>query len=678
VRKALTRALALGSGLVLTTGLALTPGSSAAAQSAASPADTPGAAGPSAHGRVDWNGELQHIDGFGGAFAFHKAGSIQRLGEPLSDRILDMLFSKDEGIGLDIVRVMVGDGGIDEWGDETYDGPSETIMPAPGELVWDDPDWEESKDDFDHYQIWLMNEAKERGVDTVFASVWSPPAWMKENGSVIDTGEGPNRLRDDMYQEYADYLAEYVLGYAEHFDIEIDYISPTNEPDHTGGYSSSLWTAHELNVFVRDHLAPTFDERGVPAQIVLGEGIGFMEDFALDALEDPETRDHVDVVAAHAYTGLVDGATAPDPEQWTTSLELGKTIWQTEYMNQGEPQDRLFVNNTIPDGLRYATLIGNMVDSVDLNAYFWWWPASNSGADGSNLIRLQNDGSPQSGNPTETGQYRVFKRYYTFGHYSRFIDPGYVVLDADSHPGDDVLLTAYKDPQTEDFTLVAVNNSEEDQALHLDLDGFPADLDSVVGYRTSASENMLKLDPVDVADGTLAVDLRGSSVTTFVPEEFALPALPPMRDVFSTYPAEENDGHSPGLHIVETDDAGAVLTNIRHGTHVRYDNVNFADGSAAGFLDQMGDLQMHARVAPLARGGTIEVKLGDPRTGPVVGELDVPPAAESDETWITVSTDIDTDPEVGAYGFHDMYLVFDNHPSANTKMFDLDLAEFSD
>src|SRR5699024_12794079 len=88
---------------------------------------------------VKWDEELQGIDGFGGSFAFHKAGSIMRLDEPLRTQILDLLFSQEIGIGLSIVRNIVGDGGIDDWGDKEYDGPTETIIPKPGEYVWDNP-----------------------------------------------------------------------------------------------------------------------------------------------------------------------------------------------------------------------------------------------------------------------------------------------------------------------------------------------------------------------------------------------------------------------------------------------------------------------------------------------------------------------------------------------------------
>lgn len=624
---------------------------------------------------VSWDGERQEIDGFGGAFAFHKAGSIQRLGEPLTSQILDMIFDKNTGIGLDIVRTVVGDGGT--WGDPLYDGPAETIMPEQGVLVWDEPDWDEKKDDFDQYQVWLMREAMARGVDQIVATVWSPPAWMKQNNSVIGTGQN-NRIRPDMYQEFADYLAEYVLGYKEHFGIDITHVSPTNEPDLGTSYSSSRWTPDELNVFVRDHLGPTFEARNIDAEIVVGEAVGFSDQWVRPALNDPQTVEYVDIVSAHAYTGLVQGQTAPNVNNWQLSNSLGKRIWQTEYMNNGSAIDGLFVRNTIDDGIRYATLIANMFDDVSLNGYFWWWPASNSGADGSNLIRLMNDGSPQRPTPTETGLYRVFKRYYAIGNYSRFIDPGWVMIDADKQPTDDVIVTAYKNPGTDQFAIVAVNRNPGTYAgartVTFDLNDFPAGIETVVPYRTSANENLDTLDDVAVDDGSFTVELRGSSITTFVPKQHELPDLTDRKDVFSSYLAEENDGYSPGLEVRSLPDGTVTMSNIRHDTWIRYNSVNFGDGSAAGYLNQKGQLRMHARVASES-GGTIEVRLGDPQSGVLVGEFEVPPGDPNE--WTTVTTDIDTSPD-GANGYHDMYLVFKNAPRHNIRMFTVDYFTFSD
>ncbi|MDG4825737.1 glycoside hydrolase [Asanoa sp. WMMD1127] len=629
-------------------------------------APTGGAAHPPARPTavVDWHDERQTIDGFGGSFAFHKAGGIQRLGEPLTSQLLDMVFDDRTGIGLDIVRVMVGDGGVGVWGDQLYDGPTETIQPQPGVFVWDQPDWPAKKASFDSHQIWLMREARERGVTTFMASVWSPPAWMKQNNSVVSSGPDgpPNKIRPDMFQAFADYLAEYVLGYEREFGIRITHVSPTNEPEVTTGYSSSQWTAEELRTLVRDHLGPTFERRGVRAKIVLGEGVAFDERFALPAITDPAADRYVDVVAAHGYAGLVDEATRAAPDAFANARARGKTIWQTEYMNQGAPRDRLFVNNTISDGLRYAKLIANLFDETRLNAYFWWWPVANNGADGSDLIRLVNTGTPQSGNPTENGQYRIFKRYYTIGQYSRFVDQGSVMVGATKHPAPGLTLTAYK--RGRDFAIVVVNDNPADVTIDVDLGRHEA----VVPYRTSASENMRKLPAVHTRGRSFTTTLRGQSVTTFVPARAAQPAFPDRKDVFSTYLAEENDGHSPGLRVRRTDERGPIITGVRDGSFIRWANVNFADGSAAGFADQKGELRLHATVAPRA-GGVIEARVDGPR-GKVVGQVTVPPG----DGWVTATTWIDTSPGA-ANGFHDLYLVF---RGGRGQLFDVDTVAFSD
>ncbi|MFC4547380.1 carbohydrate-binding protein [Paenactinomyces guangxiensis] len=623
---------------------------------------------PSAQARssvsaIDWNAELQHVDGFGGSGAFHKAGSIMRLPEPVRTKILDMIFSQEKGIGITIVRNMVGDGGT--WGSKEYDGPTDTIEPEPGVFVWDDPEWETKKNNFDKYQIWFMNEAKKRGVTTFMSTVWSPPAWMKTNNSVL--GKGNGKLKPEHYQDFADYLAEYVLGYKKHFDLDISYISIANEPGLAPNYSGCVWTPEEMNLFIRDYLGPTFKARNVPAKIVMPEDMSFSEEYALPALNDPVTVNYIDVVAAHAY-GI-----GTDVPAFPVSAEKGKTIWQTEYMNQGAER-QTYENNTITDALRYANLIGNMFDITGISAYFWWWPAANNGADGSDLIRLANDGSNQAIKPTENGLFRVFKRYYAFGNYSRFVRPGYVMIGAEKHPVDDVMITAYKDPNTGNFAIVAINNSTAKRKITFELNHFPDRVKEVVPYRTSPNENLKKLDYVKVSGNSFTVDLRGSSVTTFIPKAFELPALEDMKDVFSTYEAEENDGQSKGL-VTHKDDAGkSHLANVRNGDYIKYGNVNFADGSANGTVEKRQILSMNAHVASL-HGGTIEVRLDDPEDGKVVGTMTVPTLNDPGR-WVTVSTMIDTNPEDGAYGFHDMYLVFKG--KSKEQLFYVDAFTFGD
>jgi glucuronoarabinoxylan endo-1,4-beta-xylanase len=197
-------------------------------------------------------------------------------------------------------------------------------------------------------------------------------------------------------------------------------------------------------------------------------------------------------------------------------------------------------------------------------------------------------------------------------------------------------------------------------------------LSSVVPYRTSASENMVELPDILTQDRSFTTTLRGQSVTTFVPKGSELPALPDRKDVFSTYPAEANDGASAGLSVVTAPEHGSVVTGVVDGSYLRWDNVNFADGSAAGFAEQKGQLRLHVTAAPRA-GGVIEARIDSP-DGPVVGTITVPPGSGVD--WVRLSTAgfLDTSP-AGANGFHDLYLVFTGTAG---PILDLDYAEFSD
>src|SRR6185295_1814589 len=125
----------------------------------------------------------------------------------------------------------------------------------------------------------------------------------------------------------------------------------------------------------------------------------------------------------------------------------------TEYMTNGAPGDNFYENTLAGDGLKFSQVMSDMLNnSPALNSYHCWWGAANNGADGSDLIRLCNDGRAQGSaaanfSGTETGQFRAFKRFYTFGHWSRFIQPGYVRIGvAPYRPADGVRISAFKDP----------------------------------------------------------------------------------------------------------------------------------------------------------------------------------------------------------------------------------------
>jgi glucuronoarabinoxylan endo-1,4-beta-xylanase len=424
--------------------------------------------------KVKWNDRRQEMDGFGASGAFHQGGHILRYPEPARTAMLDLLFSPERGIGLSIERNIIGDSGV--WGDE-IDGPTVSIEPSEGVWSWTG----------DEEQITLMREAALRGCTRFMSTAWSPPAWMKTNNCVIDGGE----LREDQYQAFADYLSRYVTGYKEHHGLDIYAISPTNEPDLTIGYSSCRWTGAQLRDFIKNYLAPALARDGVTAKVIMPEMTKLSEEYAVEALDDPEACTAIDIIGTHAYDY--------SKNAFPMSKQYGKRIWQTEICAESEGEW------TITDALRIATMVHEHMTITGVSAWNYWWLASCKPKQGGGLIQLD----------LQAQTYKVLKTTYVFGNYSRFVRPGWTRIDATAEPDKGVLVTAYRAGTGDAFAIVAVNIGAEPATIEFRLDEFPATT-HVSPFRTSRDEDLAPLPTVPIQSGAFVTELLGESVTTFV------------------------------------------------------------------------------------------------------------------------------------------------------------------
>ena len=84
------------------------------------------------------------------------------------------------------------------------------------------------------------------------ATPWSPPTWMKSNGSSI----GGSLLPWD-YDVYADYLVKYIQQ-MKTLGVHIDALTIQNEPQHGGNNPSMLMNEGEQALFIKKHLGPKF------------------------------------------------------------------------------------------------------------------------------------------------------------------------------------------------------------------------------------------------------------------------------------------------------------------------------------------------------------------------------------------------------------------------------------
>src|ERR1044071_950056 len=76
------------------------------------------------------------------------------------------------------------------------------------------------------------------GAVKVFATIWSPPAWMKTNNSITNGGN----LRTDRYAHFAKYCAAMGPGFQQRFGVPLYALSPQNEPVFAEPYVSCVYS----------------------------------------------------------------------------------------------------------------------------------------------------------------------------------------------------------------------------------------------------------------------------------------------------------------------------------------------------------------------------------------------------------------------------------------------------
>ena len=251
---------------------------------------------------------------------------------------------------------------------------------------------------------------------------------------------------------------------------------------------------------MKEYLVPTFDREDITAKVVMSENMSCNESFAVDSLNDPVAVKRTDIVGTHNYGSSY----IPFP----TTKAKGKGIWQTEV------SDLNGNDLTIRDGLKWAKEVHDFMTITQGNSWSYWWGACFKTWNGEALIQMDMNSKT----------YKVGKRLYTIGQYSRFVRPGWQRFSATSSPASNVYVTAYKDPDTGEFAIVAVNNGQNSQSLSFTMDGFSAS--SVTPYTTSERKNLDKGSDISVSGTDFSFSLAANSVTTFVGTNAeALPAI---------------------------------------------------------------------------------------------------------------------------------------------------------
>ncbi len=245
---------------------------------------------------------FQSIDGFGFTLTGGSAQLIQTLEPTKRATLLQELFGKN---GISVLRIGVGATDLDARVFSYEDNPRKfSLEPSKADLI---PVLQ---------QIIAINPAIK-----LMATPWSPPTWMKDNGE----SKGGSLL-EKYYTTYANYLANYIQA-MEKEGIRIWALTPQNEPLHPGNNPSMYMSSQMQANFIKTALGPIFKKRNINTKIIVYDHNCDHPEYAIDLLNDPETRQYVSGSAFHLYNGDISAlsqvkAAHPDKElyfteQWT-------------------------------------------------------------------------------------------------------------------------------------------------------------------------------------------------------------------------------------------------------------------------------------------------------------------------------------------------------------------------
>jgi glucuronoarabinoxylan endo-1,4-beta-xylanase len=320
----------------------------------------------------------------------------------------------------------------------------------------------------------IMQMARDRGAK-IWSAPWSPPAAFKDSHTV----NGGNFLSASN-QAYANQLAHYVQTMKSTYQVDVTALSVQNEPDfNTTNYESCIWTGQQIHDFV-PYLYRALSNAGVPStKILIAESDHWSFDLTANSINDPVTSNMVGVLAAHDY----DYTVAPVNNG-------GKPLWETEVSTYEN------FDGSIANGLYWAGQIHTFLTYAQVNAWHFWW-LSPYPTDNESLVN--NAGQPA-------------KRMYVLGQYSRFVRPGFYRIGVVNNSATSI--SAFKDPASGRFAIVAINSGATDLAQTFNLAAFTAT--SVTPWVTSASLSLASQPAVAITNAAFAYTLPASSVVTFV------------------------------------------------------------------------------------------------------------------------------------------------------------------
>jgi glucosylceramidase len=393
---------------------------------------------------VDPTKTFQTVLGIGGALTDASAETFYKLPEDKRQEILTAYFDPQNGIGYTLGRTHI----------HSCDFSSESYT-----YVTNDDTQLESFD-IAHdlkYRIPFIKEALAtagKNNFTLFASPWSPPAWMKDNDDMLHGG----KLKPEYYESWARYYGKFIHAY-EKEGIPIWGLTVQNEPLAVQTWESCNYSAEEERDFVKNYLGPALRKDGLSDKkiIVWDHNRSFMFQRASVILDDPAAAKYVWGVGYHWYV-----------DDSFENVKHVREAYPKTHLLFTEGCNGPFHLSQINDWQWGENYGKSMIHDFNNGVEGWTdWNVLLDETGGPNHV--QNFCFAPIHADTKTGKLYYMDSYYYIGHFSKFIRPGAKRIISSSST-DKLQTTAFLNPDGKIAVLV-LNLSDKAQPFNFSVSG---------------------------------------------------------------------------------------------------------------------------------------------------------------------------------------------------------------
>jgi glucosylceramidase len=346
---------------------------------------------------------FQTMVGIGGALTDASAETFYKLPKAQQQEFLTAYYDPQKGIGYTLGRTNIQSC---DFSSDSYTYVADNDVALKTFNINHD----------EKYRVPFIKEAINAagGKLSLFASPWSPPAWMKDNNDMLHGG----KLKPEMRQSWANLYVKFINAY-EKAGIPIWGLTVQNEPMAKQTWESCVYTAEEERDFVKLFLGPTLVKSGLAAKklIVWDHNRDLVFQRASTIYSDPEAAKYIWGTGYHWYETWTGGKMQFENVKRVEESFPGKNLIFTEGCIERFNFEKL-------DDWALGEKYGNsMVNDFNNGTVAWTdW----------NVLVDEKGGPNHVGNfcyapiigDTQNGKLIYTNEYYYLGHFSKFIRPG--------------------------------------------------------------------------------------------------------------------------------------------------------------------------------------------------------------------------------------------------------------